>query len=173
MQLYRLIFPLLVVIGGVGCAQHSVSVLSSDAEEIQYDQSITGLMKYCSHMATLSGDIYREELNKAFEDYARRENDFSTLRLAISLMNNNAENAATQYKLAENLLARHLDQASPSYLEKDYRPLAQLLLSKNREWQQMNDALASAVIAKERAEKQVEELKSIEMKMNNSGNNVH
>ena len=162
---------LMVMTGAAGCAQHSAPSLN--AQDLRYDQSVTGLMKYCAHMATLSGDMYSAELQKAFREHARKSSDFSTLRLAIALMNNNVAEATTQYAQAERLLAEHLDRSSPGYFERDYRPLAQFLLRMNREWQKMNTELAATRLAKARAERQVEELKSIEIRMNSSGNSFH
>lgn len=129
--------------------------------------SVNDLVRYSAALGNYSKNDYAAALRAARSAYESRNSDENQLRLAIALMHHEADDTVRQYREAEKLLSDYLGKTKSHFFDSDYRAFARLMLNMNRSWQRMHGQLAAARIETADARKKLEELKSIEMRLNN------
>lgn len=154
----------------VGCAAQSGSAGRSvgPRDNVNLD-SVNDLVRYSATLSEYSDSDYAAALRAARTAYESRSNDHNRLRLAIALMHHDADDALRQYREAEKLLNDYIKSTEVNFFESDYRAFAQLMLNMNRSWQRMHSQLAAARVETADVRKKLEELKSIEMRLNHPG----
>lgn len=140
---------------------------------VTYKDSVTGLMTFYQEVSEMDGGRYLVELKRARDEFQRSPGKDSRLRLVLVLMNTGSPDAAQHYREAESLLNDYIQAKKYGFFDEDYGALASMLLTMNQDWQKLNRQLASARIESADAQKKLEELKSIEMRLNRPGNGYH
>ena len=154
----------------VGCAAQSGSAARSVGPRDNVSlNSVNDLVRYSATLSEYDKREYTEALRSARTAYESSGSDNNQLRLAIALMHHDADDALRQYREAEKLLNDYIKNAELNFFDSDYRAFAQLMLNMNRSWQRMHGQLAAARVETADARKKLEELKSIEMRLNHPG----
>jgi|GEM_PF-5826786 len=142
-------------------------------QTVTYQNSVTGLMCFYREVAEMRGSRYLSELKRARDAFQRSPDKDSRLRLVSALMNTASPDAGSHYREAETLLNDYIEAKKYGFFDEDYSALASMLLTINQDWQRLNRQLVSAKIESADARKKLEELKSIEMRLNRPGNGYH
>ena len=142
-------------------------------QTMAYQDSVTGLMRFYEEVAEMRGSRYLSELKRAREAFQRSPDKDSRLRLVSVLMNASSPDAGSHYREAETVLNDYIQAKKYAFFDEDYSALASMLLTINQDWQRLNRQLVSAKIESADARKKLEELKSIEMRLNRPGNGYH
>ncbi|WP_372759410.1 hypothetical protein [Litorivivens sp.] len=128
--------------------------------------SVTDLLHYNNKLNDYAYGEYVNALQLARSAYEEKRDGETQLRLAIALMRHDSNDALRQYIEAERLLNAYIKDSKHKLFDADYRALAQLLLNMNLSWQHLHGQLRAARVATADARQKLEELKSIEMRLN-------
>ncbi len=154
----------------VGCAAQSGSAARNVGPRDNVSlNSVNDLVRYSARLSGYDKRDYTEALRSARNAYESSGSDDNQLRLAIALMHHDTDDSLRQYREAEKLLNDYINNAESNFFDSDYRAFAQLMLNMNKSWQRMHGQLAAARVETADARKKLEELKSIEMRLNHPG----
>lgn len=155
----------------LGCSTTEVDAQQNGrASAAASPRSVSDLMRYSVAVQSYSESEYEAALSAARTQYEISGSAANKIRLAATLMHAGASNAASNYREAEALLKEYLNKDHIGFFEEDYRNFATFLLSINEAWLRKHNQLIAARVESADALKKLEELKSIEMRLNHREN---